>query len=238
MKTIIISLILSFFISFAASQPNTYININSKQFKELISQKKVSLIDVRTENEYKNEHISHAAQLNYYSFSFKRNLLLLPKDQAIYLYCNTGYRSEKAAEILAENGYEKVYNLKQGIMEWNLLDYPTVSEPDAKPDETDRISPEEFEKLIASEKPVLIDFYAPWCAPCRKMMPMIDSLKTEYHGSYQIEKINADASKRLIKKLKLGAVPYFAIYKNGQKMSEKYGYISRNEIAEWFEKFK
>ena len=60
-------------------------------------------------------------QLNYYALDFKRKLLLLPRDQAVYLYCNTGYRSQRAAEILADKGYRQVHNLEHGIMEWDLM---------------------------------------------------------------------------------------------------------------------
>jgi thioredoxin len=88
-----------------------------------------------------------------------------------------------------------------------------------------------YNSLINIDSLVLIDFYAPWCAPCRKMMPMIDSLKTEYHGSVNILKINADASKKLIKELKIESVPYFALYRNGMQLFSHYGIIDREELV-------
>jgi len=101
------------------------------EFNKLINNSKISLLDVRTKHEFKNGHIENAGQLNYYAFSFRQKLLLLPKNQEIYLYCNTGYRSNRAANILVENGYTKVYNLQHGIMEWNLKNLTVIIEPDA-----------------------------------------------------------------------------------------------------------
>jgi len=89
-------------------------NVNSNEFSELISGNMGVLIDVRTTSEFKNGHIPDAGNLNFYAFDFRKKLTLLPEDQPIYLYCNTGYRSEKAAKILAESGYGQVYNLAPG----------------------------------------------------------------------------------------------------------------------------
>ena len=189
------------------------------------------MLDVRTLGEYKNGHIENSGQLNYYASDFRGKLLLLPKNQPVYLYCNTGYRSERAAKFLAANGYSQVYNLEKGIMEWNLKNLPVIVDPDASPDKENMMDLATYNSLINTDSLVLIDFYAPWCAPCRKMMPMVDSLKTEYHGSMNIVKINADASKKLIKELKIESVPYFALYRNGMQLFSHYGFIGREELV-------
>ncbi len=207
-----------------------YFNLNSEEFKNTIAENKGTLIDVRTNGEFLNGHIKGSGQLNYYSFSFKQKLLLLPNNQPVYLYCNTGYRSRKAAEILAENGYKMVYNLKHGIMEWELNDFPVIVDPNAKPDTKDKMEADEYYALIQSEQKVFIDFYAPWCAPCRKMLPMIDSLKTEYKDKVTIVKINADASKKLIKELKVASVPYLVMYDNGKLVYEHNGLVKRRQL--------
>lgn len=219
----------------ACAQDSNFGNLNSIEFNNLFESKTGSLIDVRTPSEFANGHIKGAGQLNYYAFDFRKKLLLLPKDQPVYLYCNTGYRSYRAAKILADNGYREVYNLERGIMEWNLNNLPVVIEPDARPDVKNKMEPDEFYALIQSGKPVFIDFYAPWCAPCRQMMPMIDSLKADYRDKIAIVKINADASKKLVKKLQMSSVPYLALYKNGEKIFDHNGSISRGELISAFE---
>jgi thioredoxin len=104
-------------------------------------------------------------------------------------------------------------------------------------DNTHKVEPEEYVKLIQSDTLVFVDFYAPWCAPCRKIMPLIDSLKVQYQGKIRVEKVNADASKSLVRSLKMNTVPYFILYKNGQMVYTKPGIFTRSEISATFEKY-
>ncbi len=235
MKQVIISTAF-FLITFLTFAQNAKIKeVNPVQFEQLIKKPGGVLLDVRTQSEFKNGHISNSGQLNYYAFNFRKKILLLPRDEPIYLYCNTGYRSKKAAKILVENGYKNVYNLEHGIMDWELKNLPVVVDPDAKPDTDNKMDFAEYTKLIQSKEPVFIDFYAPWCGPCRKMMPMMDSLKVEYHEKINIVKVNADASKKLIKELQLVGVPYLVLYENGKLLYSKNGAVTRGEITDVFQ---
>ena len=199
---------------------------------ELIAKQKGTLLDVRTPSEFSNGHIKNAGQLNFYLPDFRRRLLMLSKDEPVFLYCNTGYRSRIASEMLISNGYTRVYNLTHGIMEWELADLPVVVEPDARPDTRDKMEPDEFAALVSSNELVLIDFYAPWCAPCRSMLPMIDKLQEEYKGTIRIVKINSDASKKLIKELGVASVPYLVLYSKGGKKFEHSGIIEETELRQ------
>lgn len=209
--------------------------LNSNDFNKIIDNSDGILLDVRTKHEFANGHIKNAGQLNFYALDFKKRLLLLPENQDIYLYCNTGYRSQKAAEILIENGYTNVYNLEHGTMEWNKNNLPVVIEPNARPDLDNRYTPNQYQELINSDSLVFIDFYAPWCAPCRRMMPMIDSLMVEYHDRVKVVKINIDASKKLIKKLQFTGVPYLVLYQKNQELFTHQGSIMKQEIQRIFD---
>jgi len=234
MKRILLFALPYFFLFTACGQNPNVKQVNSIEFEKLIKDSSGTLLDVRTLGEFKNGHIKEAGQLNYYALDFRQKLLLLPKNQPIYLYCNTGYRSQRTAEILVKNGYKDVYNLEHGILEWNLKNLPVLVEPDAKPDTENKMEPDEFNALINSEKLVFVDFYAPWCAPCRKMMPMMDSLKTEYKDKVTIVKINVDASKKLMKEFGIVSVPYLVLYHKGIILYSKYGLIEKQELEKVF----
>jgi thioredoxin 1 len=128
-----------------------------------------------------------------------------------------------------------VYNLEHGIMEWELNDLPVVIDPNAEPDTDNKMEYAQYTQLIDSSDPVFIDFYAPWCSPCRKMMPFIDSLKVDYHNKIDIVKVNVDASKKLVKELKISGVPYLALYDKGELVFSKNGTISREDLTSIFD---
>jgi thioredoxin 1 len=214
----------------ACSQSSSTMQVGSKEFNELITKTEGVLLDVRTEREFKNGHIQNAGQLNFYARDFRQRLMLLPKDQPIFLYCNTGWRSDIAASYLIRNGYTQIFNLEHGIMGWEQANLPITIDPNAQPDTDNQFSPEQFAELIQSEGLVLVDFYAPWCGPCRQMMPMIDSLKTELIDRVYIVKINADASKNLMREMKMVSVPYLVLYHKGELLFEHKGIIERNEL--------
>ncbi|MBK7175038.1 MAG: hypothetical protein IPH84_17865 [Bacteroidales bacterium] len=217
------------------SQNSSITYMNSTQFEKLIASGKGILLDVRTENEFMNGHIANAGMLNFYASDFRSRLLLLPKDEPIYLYCLTGSRSKVAAEILAQNGYTQIYNLQKGIMEWNQQNLPLVSDPNAIPDMDNYMQTNQFAELMNSDKLVFIDFYAPWCSPCIKMMPMIDAMKLEYLDKIQIVKVNVDASQDLVKQVKLAGVPYLALYYKGELIYSKNGSVTKEELTAVFQ---
>lgn len=237
MKLIPLLMVILTLTSYSKDPVRNFKQTNSAEFNRLIKSKPGILLDVRTLGEYQNGHIEEAGQLNYYALNFKQKLTSLPKNQPIYVYCNTGYRSERAARLLSEQGYTEIYNLEHGIMEWNLMELPVVVDPNARPDQENLYTPTDFSKLITTESLVMIDFYAPWCAPCRSMMPMIDSLMVAYHPDIRIVKINVDASKNLAKELKLNSVPHFKFYRNGKEMKSLSGVQHKNELTTLLDSF-
>ena len=91
-----------------------------------------TLIDVRTQDEFDLGHIDNAINLDFYSDSFQNDILSLPKNETIVLYCRTNNRSSKTAAILQENGYRDILVIKGGITEWvkngNDINYTKYSE--------------------------------------------------------------------------------------------------------------
>lgn len=111
----ILSLILVFSCELLSS-PETNI-ISESDFIELKDSEYI-LIDVRTQDEFDSGHINSAINLDFYSNTFKNDILSLPKNETIVLYCRTNNRSSKTATILQENGYRDILVIKGGITEW------------------------------------------------------------------------------------------------------------------------
>ena len=95
-----------------------------------------------------------------------------------------------------------------------------------------------FTDIINSEKPVLIDFYADWCGPCKVLSPIIQEIKNESGEKYRVVKIDVDKNQTLSNKLQVTGIPTLMIYKKGKQtwrasgVQTKHAIISKLEEAE------
>ncbi len=94
--------------------------LDREEYKKAISKGKVQLVDVRTKREFMSGHIKGAKNIDFFQGpAFGAAFSKLKKDQPIYLYCQTGNRSQKAARKLVKMGFTKVYDLRGGYRIWN-----------------------------------------------------------------------------------------------------------------------
>ena len=85
------------------------------------------------------------------------------------------------------------------------------------------------EEVMNSEKPVLVDFWAPWCGPCRMVGPIIDEIASE-HPEYKIVKINVDEEAELASRFRVVSIPTLMVMKNGQIVDQSVGARPKNQI--------
>ncbi len=86
------------------------------------------------------------------------------------------------------------------------------------------------QEVINSDVPVLVDFWAPWCGPCRMMGPVIEQIAEESDGSYKVGKLNVDDEAELAAKYNVMSIPMIAVFKDGQVYKKSVGAKPIDEI--------
>ena len=93
------------------------------------------------------------------------------------------------------------------------------------------ITEEKFEnEVLNSDKPVLVDFWAQWCGPCRMLGPIIEEIANDYEGKVKVGKVNVDEQPNLASKYGIASIPTVIVFKNGKPEKTLVGLRSKNEI--------
>ena len=87
------------------------------------------------------------------------------------------------------------------------------------------------QEVLKNEKPVLIDFWASWCGPCRMLSPLVDELADE-HSEFKFCKVNVDEEEALAKNFGIMSIPTLIVFKNGEQKAKNVGAIPKDAILE------
>jgi thioredoxin 1 len=203
--------------------------LSPKQFKAALkNSSKALVLDVRTPKETSRSYIKDAVFMDIHDSLFEKRLATINKNLPVFVYCAIGVRSHDAAVMLKKMGFTNVYDLKGGIINWRLAGLDVEKGKDF--DSRTGISHEDFLASIPGKGLVLVDFYAPWCAPCQIMVPALDSMATSMKDSVGIIKINADENLGIMKALQFNSLPYVMLYKNGKVLFKQDGFMSRDDM--------
>ena len=88
------------------------------------------------------------------------------------------------------------------------------------------------EEVLKSDLPVLVDFYADWCGPCKMMGPIVKEMADAYDGKMKIGKLNIDEEMDIAQKYRVMSIPTFIIFKNGQATETMVGGMPKNELED------
>lgn len=100
----------------------------AEDFKAKTENQDVTLIDVRTPDEYNDGHLDNAQNIDFYDDNFLTDMQKLNKEEPLYIYCRSGGRSGKAAKQLKDLGFTEVYDLKGGFIDWQKNEFPSTKE--------------------------------------------------------------------------------------------------------------
>tara|TARA_R110001632_G_scaffold53729_2_gene132100 strand:- start:110 stop:406 length:297 start_codon:yes stop_codon:yes gene_type:complete len=88
----------------------------------------------------------------------------------------------------------------------------------------------DFNEIINSDKPTLVDFWAPWCSPCRTMTPIIEETKSELGDKANVLKVNVDDNKEVSVKYNVRSIPTVILFKNGNPVWRQSGVVQKNVL--------
>jgi thioredoxin 1 len=89
------------------------------------------------------------------------------------------------------------------------------------------------QEVLKSDKPVLVDFWAEWCGPCRALGPSVDALAQEKSGSVKVVKVNIDENPNAPTKYGVRSIPTLLIFKGGEVVAQTVGVLPKAELTKW-----
>jgi rhodanese-related sulfurtransferase len=195
--------------------------------KDILNTNAAQILDVRTDAEYKSGHIKNALLADWKKDQeFNRRISLIDKKKPVYVYCLGGGRSEAAAKVMRESGFEKVYELTGGINAWKAANKPLEGKSDIK-----QMTMDAFNGAILSAPVVLVDFGAVWCPPCKQIEPVLNKLQTDLKDKFTLVKVDGGNDTEIMKQFNVTALPVFMVFKNGKLVWRRDGIATQEELT-------
>ncbi|MBI1307906.1 MAG: thioredoxin [Bacteroidetes bacterium] len=203
--------------------------------KQIKATSNPQILDVRTPEEFNTGHLANAQNINVNSSAFNQTVDLLSKDDTVFVYCKSGGRSGEAARRLIAKGFKNVYDLVGGTMSWEAAKLPleggAAQSQSQNQNQAHGISVAEFDSVAKSQPTVLVDFYAPWCGPCKEMAPYLEKLKNQYpEDKLKIVKIDVDQNKTITQHFQISSIPTVQIYHDGKTVYDQPGVLNEEQI--------
>lgn len=93
------------------------------------------------------------------------------------------------------------------------------------------------EEVLENEVPVLVDFWAPWCGPCRMVAPVVEEIADQYEGKVKVVKLNTDENPNVASQYGIRSIPTLMIFKGGQRVDMVVGAVPKTTLANTLEKY-
>lgn len=211
--------------AFSQNENHTSLSLDSF-YSKIKSQKNPQIVDARTPEEFALNHIEGAVNFNLQSENYEQYTAKLDKSKPVFIYSIGAGRSVALEKELLKNGFSEAYSLEGGIANWIGNGKPFYSNLKSK------LSLAEFNKIIADNKTVLVDIGSKYCGPCKKVKPVLETIRSEYGTNLKIVEIELEDSPQVIADLKTVKVfPTLILYQNGKIVFKKEGINDlKNEV--------
>ena len=181
-------------------------------------QTKPQIIDARGAEEFALNHINGAVNINLESANYAKTVAQLDKTKPVFIYSIRSGRSGQVANDLLKKGFSVVHDLEGGIGAWIGGGKPYYFNSKSK------LSSAEYQKIVADNKTVLVDIGSQYCGSCKKVKPILETIRTQYGEKVKIVEIDLEDNPQIIADLKtVKSFPTLILYQNGKIVFKKDG---------------
>lgn len=207
------------------------------EFERAIKSNDFVLLDLQSDHNFKRGRIKKFTNIPFESESFESKLLEKVKlYDNILFYCTNQEENQLAFQFLKEIGYQKVKFLKGGFETWQSNSKPYASNLRSIKPYTN-LSYQNLQAILVQNEFTLVDFYADWCKPCKKMNPILKEI-AENDKSIKILKVNSDEAGSLVNHYGIEEIPTYIFFHNKNQVWRYSGEISKNELVAKLESLK
>lgn len=212
--------ILALFMTFGAfaQTPNAFTLPLDAFYAKIKSQNKPQIIDARSPEEFALNHIEGALNFNLQTENYAKYVAALDQSKPVFIYSIGAGRSGELAKELLKNGFAEVHDLEGGIAAWIGGQKPFYTNLKSK------LSLAEYKKIIADNNTVLVDIGSRYCGACKKVKPILETIRTQYGANLKIIEIDLEESPQVIADLKtIKVFPTLILYQKGKIAFKKDG---------------
>nr|WP_315196088.1 thioredoxin domain-containing protein [uncultured Flavobacterium sp.] len=204
---------------FGFSQNKNEVTLKIDSFYAKIKeQKNPQIIDARSPEEFAINHVNNAVNFNLETKNYTEFAARLDKSKPVFIYSIGAGRSVQLEKELLKNGFSEVHDLEGGIAAWIGGGKPFYTNLKSK------LTLAEYKKIIADNNTVLVDIGSQYCATCKKVKPVLETIRAEYGTNLKIVEIDLEDNPQIIVDLKTVTVfPTLILYQNGKIVFKKDG---------------
>ncbi|MEN2413494.1 thioredoxin domain-containing protein [Flavobacterium mesophilum] len=195
-------------------------------YSKIQTQKNPQIIDARGPDEFALNHIIGAINFNLESTDYNKKIAKLDKTKPVFIYSIGAGRSVQLEKELLKIGFSEAYSLEGGIANWIGSGKPYFTNSKSK------LTLAEYNKIVTENNTVLVDIGSVYCGACKKVKPILETIKAQYGSNLKIVEIDLEDNTQIIADLKtIKVFPTLLLYQKGKIILKKEGFENlKNDV--------